>query len=206
MILCDIGNTNATFCNDGVISKMKLDEFKEYKTNDKIYYICVNDETKNRLKDSKNFIDLEPYFELDTIYQGLGVDRIAVCHSIKDGVIVDAGSAITVDVMMNNKHLGGYILPGIFHMLKAYENISPRLKLPINSQIALDALPQRTTDAVSYGIVKPIVTLISDIARDKNVYFTGGDGQFLSKFFKNAIYDKNLVFRSMQNLIKQKRI
>ncbi|MBE2985121.1 type III pantothenate kinase [Campylobacter sp. RM9344] len=205
MILCDIGNTNATFLKDGKISRMSVDEFRRYEPKERVYFICVNDDLFAKLKSNPNFIDLEPYFEIDTIYQGLGIDRIAGCYGITDGVIVDAGSAITVDIMSNSIHLGGYILPGISSMLKAYEGISPRLKLPINSQIDIDALPQKTVDAVSYGILKPIVILLEKLAGNKKVYFTGGDGEFLSKFFKNAVCDKMLVFRSMQKLINNKK-
>ena len=155
---------------------------------------------------NENFVNLEKYFDIDTIYQGLGIDRIAACYGIRDGVVVDAGSAITVDIMANSMHLGGYIMPGISAMLAAYESISPRLKVPINSQIDIDALPQKTADAVSYGIFKPVVTLIEKLVGNKNVYFTGGDGEFLSKFFKNAVCDKMLVFRAMQKLIREKGI
>lgn len=206
MILCDIGNTNATFCDNGKIFAMSIKNFKEYKATQKVYFICVNDDLKQHLKSQNLFVDLENFFTLDTKYQGLGIDRVASCYLVKNGVVVDAGSAITIDVMQNSKHLGGYILPGISAMLKSYENISPRLKLPINSQISLDFLPQKTTDAISYGIIKPIITLLNEIADEKNVYFTGGDGQFLSRFFKNGVYDRMLAFRSMQNLIKQKGI
>ncbi|MBR8462418.1 type III pantothenate kinase [Campylobacter sp. faydin G-24] len=205
MILCNIGNTNATFLDDSKILRMSVEEFKTYEPSEKIYFICVNDSLFNKLNSNKFFINLEPYFEIDTIYQGLGVDRIAGCYGINDGVVVDAGSAITIDIMANGIHLGGYILPGIAGMLKAYENISPRLKLPINSQIDIDALPQKTADAISYGILKPIVTLLTQLAGSKKVYFTGGDGEFLAKFFKNAICDKMLVFRAMQKLIKDKK-
>ncbi|MFC2492370.1 MAG: type III pantothenate kinase [Campylobacter curvus] len=205
MILCDIGNTNATFLDEGKISRMSVEQFSAYEPKERVYFICVNDEILKKLKKNKLFVDLEPHFELDTIYQGLGVDRVAGCYAVSDGVIVDAGSAITVDIMSNSIHLGGYILPGIASMLKAYESISPRLKLPINSQIDIDALPQKTVDAISYGILKPIVTLLEKLAGSKKVYFTGGDGEFLSKFFKNAIYDKMLVFRAMQKLINQKK-
>lgn len=184
MILCNIGNTNATFLEDGKISRMKISEFKSYKPEKKVYFISVNDEILNILKDNKMFVDLEPFFTIDTIYQGLGVDRIAACYSINNGVIVDAGSAITVDIMANSIHLGGYILPGISSMLNAYKSISPRLDITINSQIDIDALPQKTADAVSYGIIKPIITLLDKLAGDKKVYFTGGDGDFLSKFLK----------------------
>ncbi|QPH86860.1 type III pantothenate kinase [Campylobacter concisus] len=205
MILCNIGNTNATFLEDGKISRMKISEFKSYKPEKKVYFISVNDKILNLLKDNKMFVNLEPFFTIDTIYQGLGVDRIAACYSINNGVIVDAGSAITVDIMANSIHLGGYILPGISSMLNAYKNISPRLDITINSQIDIDALPQKTADAVSYGIIKPIITLLDKLAGDKKVYFTGGDGDFLSKFFKNAICDKMLVFRAMQKLITEKK-
>ena len=206
MILCDIGNTNAAFLQDGKISRMSVREFRGYEPKEKVYFICVNDGLLAKLNANENFVNLEKYFDIDTIYQGLGIDRIAACYGIKDGVVVDAGSAITVDIMANSMHLGGYIMPGISAMLAAYESISPRLKVPINSQIDIDALPQKTADAVSYGIFKPVITLIEKLVGNKNVYFTGGDGEFLSKFFKNAVCDKMLVFRAMQKLIREKGI
>ncbi|MDO5046323.1 type III pantothenate kinase [Campylobacter sp.] len=205
MILCDIGNTNATFFQDGKISKMEINAFKSFKSSEKVYYISVNDSLKSKLQNDPNFVNLEPFFEIDTIYSGLGIDRIAICHSIKNGVVIDAGSAITIDVMQNGMHLGGCILPGISQSLKAYENISARLKVSLNSQIDLEALPQKTSDAVSYGVIKPIVLLIENISNNSKIYFTGGDGEFLSRFFKNSIYDKRLVFRGMQMILEEKK-
>ncbi|QCD53070.1 type III pantothenate kinase [Campylobacter sp. RM16192] len=206
MILCDIGNTNATIFEDGKISKIGIDKFQNFKRNEKIYYISVNDSINQKLQNDKNFVNLEPFFEIDTIYKTLGIDRVVNCYSIDDGVIVDAGSAITIDVMASKMHLGGCIVPGISQSLKAYENISPRLKIALNSQIQLDALPQKTADAISYGIVKPIVLLIENISNNSKIYFTGGDGEFLSRFFKNGIYDRLLIFRGMQKLIEEKEI
>lgn len=205
MILCDIGNTNATIFENGKISKMKIEDFKNFKANGKVYYISVNDGIEAKLQSDANFINLEPLFRIDTIYQGLGIDRAVNCYTIKNGIVVDAGSAITIDVMHDGMHLGGCILPGISQTLNSYKNISKRLDVTLNSKIDLDALPQKTLDAVSYGIVKPIVLLIENIASNQKIYFTGGDGEFLSKFFKNGIYDKMLIFRGMQALIEEKR-
>lgn len=205
MTLCDAGNTNATFFENGKITKIKLENFKDFKSDEKIYFISVNDEVTKRLQNLPKFVNLEPYFELDTIYNGLGIDRIASCYAIKNGLIIDAGSAITMDVMMNSMHLGGAIMPGISHVLKTYEDISPRLKISLNSQIDLDALPQKTADAVSYGVIKPILLLIENMANGSKIYFTGGDGEFLSRFFATSIYDRMLVFRGMQKLIEQKK-
>ena len=193
MTLCDVGNTNATFFENGKITKIRLENFKYFRSDERIYFISVNDEVTKRLQNSPRFVNLEPYFELDTIYKGLGIDRVASCYAVKNGLIVDAGSAVTIDVMM------------ISHILKACETISPRLKISLNSQIDLDALPQKTTDAVSYGIIKPILLLIESMANGSKIYFTGGDGEFLSRFFATSIYDRMLVFRGMQKLIEQKK-
>ena len=205
MTLCDVGNTNASFFENGKITKIKLENFKDFKSDEKIYFISVNDEMTGKLQNLPKFVNLEPYFELDTIYEGLGIDRIASCYAIKNGLIIDAGSAITIDVMMNSMHLGGAIIPGISHVLKACEAISPRLKISLNSQVSLDALPQKTADAVSYGVIKPVLLLIESMANGSKIYFTGGDGEFLSRFFADSIYDRMLVFRGMQKLIEQKK-
>ena len=125
MTLCDVGNTNASFFENGKITKIKLENFKDFKSDEKIYFISVNDEVTKRLQNLPKFVNLEPYFELDTIYNGLGIDRIASCYAVKNGLIIDAGSAITMDVMMNSMHLGGAIIPGISHALKTTKRFRP---------------------------------------------------------------------------------
>jgi type III pantothenate kinase len=109
---------------------------------------------------------------------------------------VDAGSAITVDVMQNRVHLGGYILPGLQAYQECYGRISNALDVGINPNIDFEILPQNTPDAISYGIIASITALLKETIRDR-VYFTGGDGKFLAKHFDNAIYDETLVFKGM---------
>lgn len=167
MMLCDIGNSNADFYQDGKVWTLSHKEFEHFTPKEKVYYICVNDPIQKRLKTKELFIDLEPYFEFDTIYQGMGIDRIAACYTIKDGMIVDAGSAITIDIMSAGMHLGGFILPGLSAYEKGYASISERLKMPLNPSIALDALPQKTSDALSYGVIKSIITLLEITCKDK---------------------------------------
>ncbi|MBS4235426.1 type III pantothenate kinase [Campylobacter vulpis] len=201
MLLCDIGNSSANFLDDNKYFTLSIEQFLEFKSEQKIYYINVNERLKTYLSTQSHFINLEPYFAFDTIYQGLGVDRIAACYTISDGVVVDAGSAITVDLVSNFIHLGGFILPGIANYKKIYAHISPRLKGEFNTQISFDAFPQKTNDALSYAVFKGIYLLIKDVAKNEKLYFTGGDGQFLANFFDNAIYDKLLIFRGMKKLI-----
>lgn len=206
MILCDIGNSNVDMYHDGKIWTLTLNEFEQYSPKESVYFISVNEKFSTLLKEKKDYIDIEKYFVFDTIYQGMGIDRIAACSSVKDGIVVDAGSAITVDIMSNGMHLGGYILPGISAYQKCYESISVRLAHRINPNVILDALPQKTEDAISYGIIKSIRMMLEATCRDKTVYFTGGDGKFFSKFFKNSIYDRSLIFRSMLKTIADTKL
>ncbi len=203
MILCDIGNSDAKILENTKFSSLNFEEFTAFESDEKVFYINVNHSLKRTVAQKPKFINLEPYFRFDTIYQGLGIDRIAACYIIDEGVVVDAGSAITIDVMSNSMHLGGFILPGIASFRKAYAEISPILKCEFNTQISLDAFPQRTIDALSYGVFKSMFLLIQNTAHNKKLYFTGGDGQFLANFFDKAIYDKMLVFRGMKKVLEE---
>jgi type III pantothenate kinase len=119
-------------------------------------------------------------------------------------VIVDAGSAITVDIMAGGLHLGGYIMPGLFALQKSFATISPRLDMTINPNTQLDLLPQNSLEAISYGAIKPIILMLKESQKDKKLYFTGGDGKFFAKFFNNAIYDSSLVFKGMLKVINER--
>ena len=202
MLLCDVGNSTVSFYENGKSWSVGINKKNIFPKDKKFYYISVNDAITKQLKEYKNALNLEPYFNLDTIYVGLGIDRVAACSAIEDGMIVDAGSAITVDIMSNGIHLGGYIVPGLAAYEKSFASISPKLKKRINPNIDIDTLPQNSVDAISYGVIKPLILSFKDSSKNKRIYFTGGDGKFFSKFFENSIYDKDLVFRGMLKVIK----
>jgi type III pantothenate kinase len=48
--------------------------------------------------------------------------------------------------------------------------------------------------------------MLEDTCKDKTIYFTGGDGKFFSKFFKNSIHDRSLIFRSMLEVIEKEKL
>jgi len=145
---------------------------------------------------------------LNVDYKGiLGPHRIAAALGgvKKFGfplIIIDAGSAITVDVMEEGRYKGGYIFPGLKAMLKSYEEISPVLKTELNKTISLVQLPTTTKEQISYGIIASIKALIDKHSNGQKLYFTGGDGHLLSTFFEEARYDEKLVFYGMQRAIK----
>jgi len=203
MILCDIGNSYFHFNKDGRIFDEKECSLKK----EKIYFISVNDKKAQELKrKNPNSINLDKYVKFNTAYKGLGIDRIMACKTISDGVVIDAGSAITIDIMASDIHLGGYILPGIKAINDSYKQISNKLDYNFISQIDMNILPSTTSEAISYGGIGMILSMIEKVSKNQKLYFTGGDGVYLSRFFDNSIYIKDLVFRGMKKTIKENNI
>lgn len=204
VILCDVGNTFLHFYYSGRIWREDPNDIALKKPHIPIYYISVNTNFEKKLIDShKKCINLEPYINLETSYEKLGIDRKTACKAIANGVLIDAGSAITVDIVENNKHIGGYILPGIGVYQNLYRSISPTLNTSLNLGINLYSPPQNTKDAISFGILRSILLMIKHTSQAKKLYFTGGDGKFFAKFFENAIFDNTLIFKGMQSALKE---
>ena len=204
MLLCDIGNTFLHFYHKGKIWKEKPYALTKKKEGLPIYYISVNERFERCLLASHSFcINVNEHIELKTQYSGLGVDRKAACRAVDDGVIIDAGSAITIDVMQEGIHLGGYIMPGLESYKKMYADISRVLGRDIEPGVDLTQLPQNTSDAISFGVLKSIILMIKNTSRTKKLYFTGGDGKFFARFFEDAIYDNTLVFKGMQKALQK---
>jgi len=207
MILCDIGNTHFHILQEREVLNIPIKNSIDVLKNKKVYYISVNEEATQKLQlVASETINLKAYVDIHSGYIGLGVDRAVACSAISDGVVVDAGTAITIDVMHSSNHLGGFILPGIASYKSLYSKISQVLNKELNFAIDTSALPQNTKDAISYGIIKPIELAIKESAKTNRIYFTGGDGKFLSKAFKNAIFDDMLIFRGMKKIIKKEGI
>lgn len=204
MLLCDVGNTFLHFYHKGKIWKEKPYALTSKRESLPIYYISVNERYERCLLASHSHcVNIAPYIEVDTSYQGLGIDRKAACKAIDDGVIIDAGSAITIDVMQQGIHIGGYIMPGLGAYKMMFKEISKVLDIEIEPGVDLSRLPQNTKDALSFGAIKSIILMIKNTSRTKKIYFTGGDGKFFARFFENAIYDNTLVFKGMQSALSK---
>jgi type III pantothenate kinase len=198
LVLVDIGNTHFHIWENGKI--YDLNEIK--RLNGKIFYISVNEKKeKEFLKLNSEAVNLKNLVDFETDYQNLGIDRIMACKSVKTGTVIDAGSAITVDFMKENKHLGGIIFPGIFAYKKAFATISDKLnknlKKPKN-------FPNSTEEALWAGSIGSIICMVEKF-NIKPIFLTGGDGEYLNHFI-DGIYVKDLVFKGMIEVLKEKGI
>lgn len=201
MILCDIGNTTLDFFKDGKKEKILVADYTLCASDEKVFYICVNEAFANEVKNFANWIDLSSFVEWKNYYKTMGIDRIAGCEAVENGVIIDAGSAITVDVVRDGVFCGGYITLGLHVSAKAYKELSLRLDYSYNFEVDLDKMPKNSRDALTYG---QLGLLYRDVlSHALPIYLTGGDAPKLKHIFKEAILDEALLFKGMENIMKK---
>lgn len=121
----------------------------------------------------------------------LGVDRwlamLAAYSTVKGAcIVVDAGTALTIDVLAEDGcHQGGYILPGLALMRASLEQ-NTAIRLNAGSIPASLALGHSTDQAVWHGGLALAVALIektviqTSAGKALHLIFSGGDGQVLA--------------------------
>ena len=209
MLLCDVGNTSFHFLEVNTNTskelnyKKSVDSFSPQEIEEEIYYICVNHDVKKVLDTLDNWIDVSEHINMTPYYETMGIDRIVACEAVQNAVIVDAGSAITVDVVKDGVFNGGFIYPGTKAMSDTYTNISSALKYDFNYELDLITLPTNSRDAISYAYLKLLYTEVTSY--NINIVLTGGDAKKLSSIFPKARVDEKLIFKGIQKLINYKR-
>ena len=206
ILLADIGNTHFHIYNTKKVEHLTYEDAIKKYSQSKLCYISVKHQLSDVIAGIKNWKNISSLMKIEGEYVTMGVDRKALCLSHQNGIFIDAGSAITVDIVKNGIYNGGYIFPGLKAMLKTYKEISPALENELDSKINLHRLPFTTKEQISYGIIASIKALIEKHSESKILYFTGGDGKFLSTFFDDAVSDETLVFRGILKVIKDKKI
>ncbi len=150
------------------------------------------------------------YFTPET----LGVDRLAAAVAAvelygEDCLIVDFGSAITIDMVQGGTFLGGNISPGVEMRFRALHDYTQRLPKYTPTDEILE-LGRTTREAIEQGVMQGITNEIEGyISRfyAKNeklaLIFTGGDAKYFVKRIKNAIFAKcNLVIFGLNRILE----
>lgn len=132
----------------------------------------------------------------------LGVDRALAMVGAFNGqgvLVIDAGSAITADILNNDgQHLGGYIIAGLEMTRKLL--ISKTAKVGVIAEVGFDQPGLSTNECVNNGITIMFKSLISgliDIAKSKGVsryLVTGGDAEVFRQWSGDRlVVSDNLV-------------
>ena len=201
MILCDIGNTTADIVENGISRKIALAEFNPELLEGEVWYTSVNNAMTEKLEHLSNWYNIVSLISWKKYYPTMGIDRIMVCEAIAHGVIVDAGSAITVDAMNDGEYGGGFISLGLRAAEEAYAKLSPALDVSFNFEVDLTIMAKNTPDALTVGFLAPLIHKIESLG--KPIYLTGGDALLLSQVLQEAIVVEDLIFQGMKKLIEK---
>ncbi len=151
----------------------------------------------------------------------LGVDRwvamIGARASCKNAcVIVDAGTAITIDALdADGHHLGGQILPGIVLMMEALEMKTS--DLPLISSQSSDAharpsvLANSTAIAISKGVTSAAIGAVEVVLRalrsdgyELTIFLTGGDADRINgSLFEVTELRPSLVLEGLACIVER---
>ena len=102
----------------------------------------------------------------------LGLDRmlhiVAARQAVEDPavVVISAGTATTVDFILDACHLGGWIQSGYALGQDALLEKAPHLKIPIRGDLSLD-LGRTTATALAYGGHRPYVLGLAGALREQ---------------------------------------
>ncbi len=145
----------------------------------------------------------------------IGLDRLAAVAGAldmfpnKNILIIDAGTAITYDIVNRNGiHLGGNISPGVSMRAKALHDYTERLPLvPLEGKTSL--FGKNTHDAITNGILNGLVYEIdstisqsASIYEDLTILLTGGDLEFFEIKLKKTIFVvSNLVSKGLNIIL-----
>lgn len=234
-IYLDIGNSHykmAVYSNGrwSVVAQGKIDQASEFRSN-----VQKND-TGNKwiitsvrmdvLEVLKSFLPAERVRIIDNhdidpdkidyrTPHTLGLDRFlaayAAFHESKKSVmIIDAGSAITID-MMNDKgvFMGGVIIPGLRIQKQAVTDYLP--ELPVIENVIPGNWPGKSSkECLEWGIhgslqfaLNGFIDRYSETHSDMDLYLTGGDSEFVGELIekKSELLIRNhLVFEGMRLL------
>jgi type III pantothenate kinase len=144
----------------------------------------------------------------------VGPDRLAaaagvVASGTREGIIVDAGTAITVDVLSRRGFLGGAIFPGSGLLLRALHDGTAALPLLRDASGAAAPPGGSTEQAIragvhwgSAGAVKELVARSRRaLSGDSRVWVTGGGGASLARHLgPGTRYARDLVFLGLRLL------
>ena len=117
----------------------------------------------------------------------LGIDRwlalvAAYAKENQAVIVVDAGSAVTVDIVgAEGIHQGGYIVPGLRLMHEVLWQGTDRIKVEAKPIVEINQPGLSTDQAVDKGCLLLLVSMVESLAAkyQSKLIITGGDGSLL---------------------------
>lgn len=230
----------------GEIISLSYDETETYliktiqeKGIDAIWLSNVNNKLfDEQVREIAELLEIEHFFQFNTKehqndltsrYKNknkLGCDRWAAMLAIKCNYhqdsycVIDCGTAITIDLVIERKHQGGMIAPGIVTSLKSLNVNTANLPniglIETEDQVRqiINATGQSTEDCIISGVYLQAVGLIEKAIKTYRdsykqnfpVFISGGDGKILTSLSElDFQLSQNLVLEGLVAVIKSNK-
>ncbi len=145
----------------------------------------------------------------------IGADRVAnvigaYCEYGDSCVILDFGTAITIDLLMKGTYEGGIIMPGLLTMVHALFTGTAKLPL-VDLKPPSEIIGKDTGSNIQIGVIKgsahAVNGLIEDIKREYGnmpIVITGGQSKVIVDYVNHDIYDGDLTLKGMFWFLKMR--
>lgn len=238
-ITIDQGNTSTKVCvfdNDTMIAVHRFDELsieelfsivEQYNVGSAIYCsvarmdIRMIESLRNSLDGNLIVLTHETPLPIEINYttpHTLGFDRIAAVigavtrYEESAFLVVDAGTAITLDLFAENKFEGGNISPGISLRFKSMNAYTAKLPLIEHNSVQPVDFGYDTTTAILAGVVNGVIAEIlitfqkvMNRCHSAKLILTGGDAKYImscmSQMQSEMIVDENLVAYGLKRIL-----
>ena len=132
----------------------------------------------------------------------LGVDRLAAAVGVsveRAALVVDAGTAVTSDLVVARRFIGGNISPGLRLRFRSLNAFTSRLPL-VGPEGELPLFGHDTVTAIRSGVVRGLVGELVSVY-DIKMILTGGDASVLYPLLEEAgvdvVADPEIVGRGL---------
>lgn len=220
-LLIDVGNTalKAAYSNERNITSCNVNTLVWQQVTE-VVYACVG---KSELLDtllaqaatlnipcyeaavSKQLENLHCAYEH---YQNLGIDRWLALIAVytlwpkQDCIIVDTGTATTIDVLdAGGQHLGGWIIPGLDLMTRSLTQNTQRVFDDETTQFS-NELGINTPNGLKNGALVATIGAVEQAKlhlsnKNPQLIFAGGYGKLLQAQFPTAVFAPQLVMQGL---------
>lgn len=139
----------------------------------------------------------------------LGVDRwlqmLGAVNSEQNQCVIGCGTALTIDLIEQGRHQGGYIFPSIYLQREALFSGTRQISIVEGSFDSIEA-GQTTQDAVHRGILLSIIGAINEMIKrypDSHIIMTGGDASLFVPFLTRAVtIQSDLLLLGLQKFFR----
>lgn len=152
---------------------------------------------------------LKDFLGMPIKYAGtLGADRLVQIYFLhqkqpKNQTLIDAGTFTTVDLLNENGHCGGIIIPGIETYLDVFKLRGAKLPRLSADQIEFDkptninALNTFEAIAEGYKLLMSSIAQTTQTTDMQDVILTGGQAKWLKPLFPRAAVEPHLIHHSL---------